>query len=81
VADEIRRLIETNDCTELDRYGNEIGRGYNPDVIAFFKDAERVCRRASIMVQRIDWLVSDDDGPDSFVERLEAELAKLDEEK
>ena len=36
------------------------------------------CRRAAAMSQRVDWLVSDDDGPDSFLERWDIELAKLD---
>jgi len=81
VADEIRRLIETNDCQELDRYGDRIGRGYGPAVIAKFRDAERTCRLASAMAQRVDWLVSDDDGPDSFLERWDIELAKLAEKE
>jgi hypothetical protein len=81
IADEIRRLIETNDCQELDRYGCRIGRGYGPDVIAKFCEAEMTCRMAGAMAHRVDWLVSDDDGPDNFLERWDEELAKLDVEE
>ena len=40
-----------------------------------------MCRMAGAMAHRVDWLVSDDDGPDNFLERWDEELAKLDVEE
>jgi hypothetical protein len=77
IADAIELLIETNDDTTLDEWGNPRGRGYPPDVIELFRAAVPVLRRAQVYAQRIDWLVSGDDGEDSFVTRLRADLEKL----
>lgn len=38
---------------------------------------ERETSKAAIYVQRIDWLLSDDDGEDNFHERLKEELDAL----
>jgi len=38
-------------------------------------------RKAEIYAQRIDWLVSGDDGNDTFLKRLEEDLNKLENEK
>jgi hypothetical protein len=52
----------------------QLGRGYSPEIVQHFCDAVTVLRRAQVYAQRIDWLVSGDDGPHSFVERLAEEL-------
>lgn len=77
IADEIEQLIETNDSQELDDWGSTKGLGYEPDTIARFKIAVDLLRSAAIYVQRIDWLVSGDDGEDSFHRRLKNDLEKL----
>jgi hypothetical protein len=74
IADEIDELIATNDSTEKDRYGDNIGAGYTPETIAKFKEARATLRRAHIMAQRVDWLVSGDDGEDFFHRRWDEEL-------
>jgi hypothetical protein len=74
IADDIEELIETNESTELNSWGYEIGRHYPQEVIDKFKQAVRVLRIASIYAHRIDYLVSGDDGEKSFLERLEEEL-------
>jgi len=76
IADDIQLLIDTNDSTERDSYGDPLGRRYSPEIIQQFRDAIRALRRAHIYAQRIDWLVSGDDGPGSFVERLAEELGR-----
>jgi len=75
IADEIGRLIETNDSTEKDEWGDTIGRHYDADILAYFKDAVTILKLASLLVKRIDWLVSGDDGPESFKHRVVEELA------
>lgn len=81
IAESVEDLIKTNDSEELDTLGDKIGRGYEPDIIEHFKEGVRYLRKAAIYAQRIDWLVSDDDGPDSFRERLAEELKELEEEQ
>jgi hypothetical protein len=54
---------------------------YPDDVIEKFKEGWELLRKAEIFAQRIDWLVSGDDGENSFRSRLEEDLKNLDEEK
>lgn len=50
---------------------------YPPEVIAKFKEGLEFLKKAHIYAHRIDWLLSDDDGEQSFLERLESDLSKL----
>ena len=51
---------------------------YSPEVVEQFKIAVRKLREAQIYAHRIDWLISDDDGEESFLRRLKEDLSKLD---
>jgi hypothetical protein len=46
-------------------------------VIEKFKEGLEILRKAEIYAQRIDWLISGDDGEESFLERLKEDLGKL----
>ena len=74
IADSIETLIYNNDDETEDEYGWRRGRGYRPDTIAKFKEALDTCRRAAKMAHRIDWLVSGDDGEDTFHKRWQEDL-------
>lgn len=74
IADDIQILIDTNDSQARDHWGDPLGRGYPPEVIQRFREAVACLRTAQIYAQRVDWLVSGDDAPDSFLARLEEEL-------
>ena len=50
---------------------------YSPEIIEKFKESVELIRRAYVYAHRIDWLVSGDDGEESFLRRLEEELNKL----
>ena len=50
---------------------------YPPDVIKEFNNGLKYLRLAYVYAQRIDWLICDDDGVDSFFERLKKDLGKL----
>jgi hypothetical protein len=50
---------------------------YPDEVIAKFKEAVHYLRVAEIYAQRVDWLLSGDDGEESFMERLDEELREL----
>ena len=50
---------------------------YREETIAEFRKGLLYLNMAYIYAKRIDWLVSDDDGEDSFHKRLKEELGKL----
>lgn len=50
---------------------------YTNDTIKEFKKAVKVLRKAYIYAHRIDWLLSGDDGEETFHERLKEDLEKL----
>lgn len=50
---------------------------YTRQTIAIMKRAVYVLRMAYIYVQRIDWMLSGDDGEEDLVERLKEELDEL----
>ena len=77
IADEVEQLILTNDSEELDEWGYHKGSHFTPETIAEFKKGLTVLRQAYVYAQRIDWLVSGDDGEDSFLRRLKLELEKI----
>ena len=47
---------------------------YREDTKEEFKKAIKLLREAAIYAQRIDWLLSGDDGEDTFHSRLQEEL-------
>ena len=53
---------------------------YPEEVIEKFKEGIDILRKAEIYAQRIDWLLSGDDGEETFIERLESDLNKLENE-
>lgn len=78
IADEVEHLILTNgEPGEPNSWGESYTREYSPEVIAEFKRGLLLLRAAAIYAQRIDWLVSCDDGEESFLRRLATELQQL----
>lgn len=73
IADSIEELIsgKVNDYGEIRHY--EFGE----KEVGVFKEAVIALRKAAIYAQRIDWLVSGDDGEESFHARLAEELGDL----
>jgi hypothetical protein len=49
---------------------------YPDDVIEKMKEGVEILKKAEIYAQRIDWLLSGDDGEKSFLSRLEEDLNK-----
>ncbi len=50
---------------------------YPPEVIEQFKVAVKKLREAQVYAHRVDWLLSSDDGEESFLRRLKEDLEKL----
>lgn len=90
IAADIEHIIENNyvekDASDIERWmrddnGNVLEdykyySMYNDDTISLLKDAVRQLRLAAIYAQRVDWLLSGDDGEDSFKRRLIDEVAE-----
>lgn len=74
IADDISDIIKDNNRTDKDEWGYIIGRHYNKETIKRLKIAAKTISKAAKMMQRVDWLLSDDDGEDSFKQRWDKEI-------
>lgn len=81
IAEEIGNLVKNNMNDEKNEWGDVRGRHYPPEIIERFKEAVLTLERAYVMAQRVDWLVSGDDGEENFMKRWNEDLKKLKEEK
>ena len=77
IADDIGGFILSNDSEEPSEWGDNIGKRYNAETIAEFEKAVKALKLAYVYAQRIDWLLSGDDGEDGFHKRLQAQLKEL----
>lgn len=59
------------------RYSKNI---YSEETIKEFQNCLKFIRLAQVYMHRVDWLLSGDDGEDSFKKRLEKDLQKLQKE-
>ena len=50
---------------------------YPPHIIKEFEAGLGLLKKAYVYIHRIDWLVSGDDGEESFIARLNEELEKV----
>lgn len=74
-----RREYDYDERTYENSENKHVPYDYPPEVIERFREGLRILRRAYIYAQRIDWLLSCDDGEDDFIERLDEELKNLEE--
>ena len=77
IADTIDSLIWNNKSEEVNEWGDSIGNNYSEETIAEFENAVVYLNLAYIYAQRIDWLVSGDDGEETFHRRLADDLQNL----
>lgn len=80
IADSIEDIIRKNGKKkeyEASYWEDDHYYEYPPEVIQKFKEGLDILRKAEVYAQRIDWLVSGDDGEESFLERLKEDLNKL----
>jgi hypothetical protein len=77
IAEDIDSEIFNNNSEEKNEWGDNIGNRYNAETINEFETARKVLKLAYVYAQRIDWLLSGDDGEDSFHKRLQAQLGEL----
>lgn len=79
IAEELEDVILKNGKKRERResWEDEYNYEYPPEVIAKFKEGLELLKKAHIYAHRIDWLLSGDDGEETFLERLESDLSKL----
>ena len=93
IAEEIEEIIEKNgrektpkelkdegwrDPDWYKKYPEDLFHHKYPDeVIEKMKDAVRALKIAEEYAQRVDWLISGDDGEESFLRRLDENLKKV----
>ena len=77
IADSIEQKIDENTVKPEYWYGEWNGQRYSDETIAEFKKGVELLRKAEIYANRIDWLLSADDGEESFHSRLKKELEAL----
>lgn len=69
IADQIAELIENNNTPDEWGYAND----YSDETIRLFKETADMLRKLAYRVHRIDYLVSGDDGEETFLEKWEAD--------
>jgi len=77
IADSIEDRIRTNNEKPDYWWGDWNGQVYPNEVIEEYKKAIAYLKIALCYAQRVDWILSGDDGNDSFLKRLQEELEKL----
>lgn len=77
MSEDIETLIHKNKIP--DEHGHMTN--FSPETLAKFQEAAYTLRVAEEMVQRIDWLVSGDDGEDTFHERWQKAVISLKNKK
>ena len=75
------KLIEVKELRYQEYEDGEYHPEYTEETIQIFKDAVKILRKAAIYANRIDWLLSGDDGEDNLKERLKEELKELEDEE
>jgi hypothetical protein len=95
VAEDVKKLIEKNGKEKTERELTEdswrdpewyekypedkFHYKYSDEIIEKFKEGLKHIELAQIYMQRLDWLLSGDDGDESFISRLEEDLKKLED--
>lgn len=74
IAEQIDELIASNEDEGKNSWGDPIGRFYTKETVERFREAAHTLRLAEKMAQRVDWLVSGDDGENSFHTRWNEEV-------
>jgi exonuclease VII small subunit len=93
VSEDIEKLVEKNGKEKTkEELKEETWRGpdwyeeypednfhyeYPEEVIEEFKKGAEIIKLAQIYMQRMDWLLSGDDGEESFIKRLKQDKEKL----
>ena len=73
IAEDIQKAVDDNSSDEMDAWGHPVSMDYPLKVIEKFRMTKEMLETVHKMVHRIDYLLSGDDGPDSFLRRWNEE--------
>lgn len=79
IIEKLDEVIELNGKPvpeKTSQFDNDYYYDYSPETIAKFKEGLYYLNKAQIFAQRIDWLLSGDDGEDTFHKRLTEDLSE-----
>jgi len=68
IQEQLQQVIEHNNSTEKNEWG--LGRNYPPEIIKVFQEAQQLVEKTYLYLHEIDYLLSDDTGPETFLENL-----------
>lgn len=77
IADQVACLIDNNNKEIHNEYGDGSFQRYSNETIAEFVKAHKILKQAFVYTHRIDYLVSGDDGEETFMKQLKQELEEL----
>lgn len=76
--EEMKNEFWSYDAEWYEKYPeNKFHYEYPEDVIEEFKKAIDIISKAQVYMHRADWLLSGDDGEESFIKRLKQDLEKI----
>ena len=79
---DVRIKSYTYEEYEVDEYGEiPYFPDYSEETIKEFRKGVGILKKAQVYTNRIDWLMSGDDGEDNFHKRLKEKLKELEEEE
>lgn len=78
MVDQIEQLIQHWERDDVNDWGERWRERFSEREIGSFRIACYHLERAQIYAQRVDWLISGDDGADNYHLRLQHDLAELD---
>jgi len=78
IAESLESIIDPNNSNLENGYYEDDNwdYGFSEETIDEFKKGLVILRKAFVYAQRIDWLLSGDDGEETFHERLKEDLEK-----
>jgi len=77
IAESIKNIIYNNKNEEENEWGEKRGMFFSDEIIDLFSKTEVLLRVSEILVNRADYLLSCDDGPDSYIRRVKEDLNHL----
>ena len=81
IVEELEQIVARQGCKPDDwdysREWNAEENDYSAETYEEFRKGITILRKAYVYARRIDWLLSGDDGEDSFHQRLHDELKEL----
>lgn len=77
IAEEIERVISTNDSKEIGEFGSTIGHNFPEKVLSKLKITRDTILKAYEMAHAVDYLLAGDTGEESFLEQWERRVEEI----